>query len=168
MMKRIAKITALGGCLSLLAFVGTAFPYGQILDVNGSGVVFGEHWDLTDALTNRSPGDGRTINIRFAQGTSSSRISKIETAHGTWENVVAIDFANDGRNRVRFVGAQDGIIVSPPILLGVHEVRCAPGEGHGYFAPLDSGVVGLGISLGMRERTTFVCLLNTSKQYCVH
>ncbi|MEE9294381.1 MAG: matrixin family metalloprotease [Phycisphaerae bacterium] len=87
------SVKGISGLLVLVvALVGTAYPYGQLLNVNSSGVVITEVWDLNAVLSDRAPGDGRTIIIHFGNAVDAGRKAALMAAHDTWEAVVVIDF----------------------------------------------------------------------------
>jgi|GEM_PF-1905852 len=95
-MKSTTKIASLMAILGVACFVAPVYPGGQLNAVNGGGILTGEHWELGSALSNRTPGDGRTLEVYFAQGTAAARIASIQNAHASWEGVVAVDFDDVG------------------------------------------------------------------------
>ncbi|RJO65835.1 MAG: hypothetical protein C4523_15215 [Myxococcales bacterium] len=93
-MQRAIKVGTLAVMLSTMAFVATVYPYGQFMG-NVSGVVVDEEWNLNQALSNRTPGDGRTVIVHFASGTASDRQVAIRAANDTWESITAVSFADN-------------------------------------------------------------------------
>ncbi|MCS4559084.1 YdgA family protein, partial [Shewanella sp. C32] len=76
-MKRTTKIVSLIAILGVVSLVAPVYPGGQFTEENAGGILLGESWDLNAVLSDRSPGDGRTIEVYFAQGTAADRIAAI-------------------------------------------------------------------------------------------
>ncbi len=89
-MKRSIKVIAFVALVSSAAFVGVVFPYGQLTN-DESGTVTGDHWELGEVLSDRTPGDGRTVIVHFGTNVSSSQQAAIMNSHDRWEGVVAVD-----------------------------------------------------------------------------
>lgn len=85
------KLLAGVAVVAVIAVVNTAIPYGQFMG-NVSGTIVDEEWNLGAALSNRTPGDGRTIIVHFASGSgmTTARKNAIKAAHDTWEGIVAV------------------------------------------------------------------------------
>ncbi len=67
-MKRTTKIVSLMAIIGVACLVAPVYPGGQFTGENGSGILIGESWDLDAALSGRTPGDGRTIELQLQPG----------------------------------------------------------------------------------------------------
>lgn len=90
-MRKSIKFLGLVAGVTSLAFVATVYPYGQLTN-NDGGTVTGDHWELGLSLSNRTPGDGRTVIVHFGTNVSADQAAAIGAAHDTWESIAAIDF----------------------------------------------------------------------------